>query len=57
MKRYTVHWDHRPPKNQVYKADDIVYAKTGSIATLMKDDKEFVLISNFQSIMIEDIEE
>lgn len=57
MKRYTVHWDHRPPKNQVYKADDIVYAKTGSIATLMKDDKEFVLISNFQSIVIEDIEE
>jgi hypothetical protein len=57
-RKYTVYWDHRPPKQQVYDADDHEFAKTGSIITLLNaDGKPIFLISNFMSINIDYLEE
>lgn len=57
MKKITVTWLQRPVMNQVYNVDDIEISKTGTVASLIKDGEVRWYVSNFQQILIEEIEE
>lgn len=57
MKRYRVVWDARLQKQEIFEADDHEWAKTGSVVALTKDGEHTVLVSNFQKILIEEVEQ
>lgn len=57
-RKYRVVWDHRLGKQQVFEAHDHEWAKTGTIVSLLdKDKKVIAMVSNFQFITIDYLEE